>query len=108
MLKYKFTFLLTLFFAFAFGLFSQNNFRIIAYLSENNWSMIPQLNLDNVTHVNLSFAKSDVNGNLSFGKDMTSFVSSAHAKNVKVFIALGGGSLTNADSLIYANGFNPP
>jgi len=88
-------------------LFAQDNFKTIAYLSVRHWSTIPQLNFEKVSHVNLSFGNSNATGYLEFSQDIKEVVVPAHKKNAKVFMAIGGGSITPAVTAIYTEGFKP-
>ncbi len=68
--------------------------RIVGYLPDWNYQPFSELDLDELTHINISFCKPDENGRLFCYKPddkLKSIVSEAHSHNVEVFAALGGG-----------------
>jgi chitinase len=72
-------------------------FRVVGYLP--TWRGYPNsvntVGLDKLTHLFVAFANPDANGNMLMGAgnstDLAVVVNSAHAKNVKVQVSIGGG-----------------
>ena len=87
--------------------FAKADFKIVGYLPEytsmfGNTSSIP---FDKLTHLNIAFAGVDASGNVSFSKSsqLTTIVSKAHDKNVKVLMSIGGGATKSQYGPIMAN-----
>jgi len=106
-LKYSYLFAFAMIFTVAEGLYAQRNFKIIGYLPTYCWSYIPTLDFGKVTHVNLSFANPNANGNLVYSQKISDVVVPAHKKNTKVFISIGGGSVTSTVLAYYTNRLKP-
>ncbi|MEQ8703266.1 MAG: glycosyl hydrolase family 18 protein [Phaeodactylibacter sp.] len=89
--------LLLLTFAIAMGpLTAQQDFKVIGYLPYYRFSYNSQIEYERLTHLNLSFANPDMEGNLDIGgQDITPIVSAAKAAGVDVYISLAGGALTD-------------
>ena len=68
--------------------------RIVGYLPDWNYQPFSELDLDELTHINIAFCNPDENGRLfcyiPYDK-LKSIVSEAHSHDVEVFAALGGG-----------------
>ena len=82
-------------------------FRIVGYVP--NWKDVPTFaqNLDysQVTHLNYAFQNPDALGNLiESNTGLTTLVSKAHQKNVKVLVSIGGGYA--AESIVKTNFLN--
>ncbi len=90
-MKYKFTLLLAL---VTFQLLAQD-FKVIGYLPYYRFALSEQIDYSKLTHLNLSFANPDMEGNLSIGgQDIDPIVQMAKQENVAVCISLAGGALT--------------
>ena len=85
------------------------NMRLIAYLPtyRGSWSdWAERIDFDKMTHLNLSFANPDGDGEFHFGdgqsdEDVAALVKAAHAAGTKVLASLGGGG----GDQILANGY---
>ena len=68
--------------------------RIVGYLPDWNYQPFSELDLDELTHINIAFCNPDENGRLFCyipDDKLKSIVSEAHSHDVEVFAALGGG-----------------
>ena len=68
--------------------------RIVGYLPDWNYQPFSELDLDELTHINIAFCNPDENGRLHCEipeQKLKSIISTAHENNVEVFAALGGG-----------------
>lgn len=83
---------------------AQLNHRVVGYLPSYRFGSINAIEIEKVTHVNLSFANPDVNGNLIYdayqgngefglGKNFSSIVENVHGRGAKVLISVAGGAL---------------
>ncbi len=83
---------------------AQLNHKVVGYLPSYRFSLVNSIDLTKVTHVDLSFANPDIDGNLiydnyqgngNFGpsKNISSVVETIHAAGPKVLISLAGGGL---------------
>lgn len=73
------------------------SFKVIGYLPTYRFSWLNDLEFERLTHVNISFANPDAQGNISCeGTNIGPAVTKAHQKGCKVFISLAGGYLTPA------------
>jgi chitinase len=69
--------------------------KVIGYLPTYRLSWLNSIEFDRLTHVNISFANPDAQGNFSCeGVNITPAVIKAHQKGCKVFISIAGGYLT--------------
>lgn len=87
--------LLILFFALV-PFFATAQFRIIGYMPSWTMGSFGNVNLSQLTHVNAAFGNPDAAGNIIFDGSISTIVNAAHAKNVKVFISLGGANINAA------------
>ncbi|HWZ21010.1 MAG TPA: glycosyl hydrolase family 18 protein [Cytophagaceae bacterium] len=93
-MKVKITLLLLFHICISYSLTAQ--FKVIGYLPTwiNYPNSVNNLQLTKLTHINIAFSNPDANGNLIPGDgtnaDVTTVVTAAHAKNVKVFMSMGG------------------
>jgi chitinase len=77
-------------------------FKVIGYLPTwvNYPSSINNVQLSKLTHVNIAFSNPDATGTLipadGTNADVTTVVNAAHAKNVKVFMSMGGAGAPGA------------
>ncbi|MEO8255454.1 MAG: glycosyl hydrolase family 18 protein, partial [Flavobacterium sp.] len=75
--------------------------KVIAYIP--NWidlnSFSNTIQYNKLTHINLAFENPDANGYLSFQAGNNTIIQAAHAKNVKVFVSLGGGSVSEGGAI---------
>ncbi|MEP6930873.1 MAG: glycosyl hydrolase family 18 protein, partial [Flavobacterium sp.] len=52
-----------------------------------------------LTHINIAFENPDANGYLTFNSGSTTIINAAHSQNVKVFVSLGGGSVSEGGAI---------
>ncbi len=73
-------------------------FKVVGYFPTYRFSLVDNIQLDQLTHINISFANPDANGILSTnGVNIDPVVSKAHDANLDVFIALAGGGAVLSD-----------
>ncbi len=90
-MKYRFTLILTL---VAFQMMAQD-FKVVGYLPYYRFGLADQVDFSKITHLNLSFANPDMQGNLDIGgQDIDPIVQMAKQEDVKVCLSLAGGALT--------------
>ena len=68
--------------------------RIVGYLPDWNYRPFSELDLGQLTHINIAFCNPDENGRLYCNipeQKLKSIISTAHESDVEVFAALGGG-----------------
>lgn len=66
-------------------------FKTVAYIPTYRFDLADQIQFEKVTHLNISFANPDINGDLSTnGIDVEPIVSKGHEAGCEVLIALGG------------------
>ncbi|WP_294960684.1 glycosyl hydrolase family 18 protein [uncultured Flavobacterium sp.] len=84
----------------AFNLVSAQK-KVIAYIP--NWidlnAFSSTVQYSKLTHINIAFENPDANGYLSFNSGSNAIINAAHAQNVKVFVSLGGGSVSEGGSI---------
>lgn len=85
---------------YSFMLFSLSahaqSFKTIGYLPYYRFSLIDEIDFTKVTHVNISFANPNLQGDLSVGGvDIKPVVQKAKEASVKVYLALAGAALTD-------------
>ena len=83
----------------AFSAISQT--RVVGYLPTYRFTF--PVDYSKLTHLNLSFAKTDGAGNLSFSSNITPIVNAAHDKGVKVLASIGGAGVTATEAGYYSN-----
>ncbi len=70
--------------------------KVIAYVP--NWidlnAFSSTIQYNKLTHINIAFENPDANGYLSFNSGSNAIINAAHTQNVKVFVSLGGGSVS--------------
>ncbi|WP_125722022.1 glycosyl hydrolase family 18 protein [Flavobacterium ustbae] len=75
--------------------------KVIAYIP--NWidlnSFSNTIQYNKLTHINIAFENPDANGYLSFNSGSNAIINAAHAQNVKVFVSLGGGSVSEGGAI---------
>jgi len=73
---------------------SANNQRILGYLSgSRNWQKaFSSVDLTNLTDLNLAFFNPDSNGILPPNADLPKLIATAHQKNIRVYMSIGGGN----------------
>jgi len=73
---------------------ASDQFRVLGYLpARNNWvAGLNAIDLTAITDLNLAFINPDSLGNFPANDEYGQVVEKAHAKNVRVFISIGGGS----------------
>ncbi|TDW47986.1 putative secreted protein (Por secretion system target) [Flavobacterium sp. 270] len=75
--------------------------KVIAYIP--NWvdlnSFSSSVQYSKLTHINIAFENPDANGYLSFNSGSNTIINAAHAQNVKVFVSLGGGSVSEGGAI---------
>jgi len=75
--------------------------KVIAYVP--NWidlnSFSSSIQYSKLTHINIAFENPDANGYLTFNSGTNTIIQAAHAQNVKVFVSLGGGSVSEGGAI---------
>jgi len=75
--------------------------KVIAYIP--NWidlnSFSSTVQYSKLTHINIAFENPDANGYLSFNSGSNAIINAAHAQNVKVFVSLGGGAISEGGAI---------
>ncbi|MBS7229626.1 carbohydrate-binding protein [Flavobacterium psychroterrae] len=75
--------------------------KVIAYIP--NWidlnSFSSSVQYSKLTHINIAFENPDANGYLTFNSGSNTIINAAHAQNVKVFVSLGGGSISEGGAI---------
>ncbi|MBZ4034083.1 carbohydrate-binding protein [Flavobacterium sp. 17A] len=75
--------------------------KVIAYIP--NWidlnAFSSTIQYNKLTHINIAFENPDANGYLSFNSGSNTIINAAHAQNVKVFVSLGGGSVSEGGAI---------
>jgi len=75
--------------------------KVIAYIP--NWidlnSFSSSVQYSKLTHINIAFENPDANGYLSFNSGSNTIINAAHAQNVKVFVSLGGGAISEGGAI---------
>jgi len=75
--------------------------KVIAYIP--NWidlnSFSTAIQYSKLTHINIAFENPDTNGYLTFNSGSNTIINAAHAQNVKVFVSLGGGSISEGGAI---------
>ena len=88
---------------FVVGIFnlSMAQKKVIAYIP--NWidlnSFSTTIQYSKLTHINIAFENPDANGYLTFNSGSNAIINAAHAQNVKVFVSLGGGSISEGGAI---------
>lgn len=94
-------FLLAGFLVFSTIITSTAQVRVVGYLPTYRFSF--PVDYSKLTHLNLSFARPDASGDLSFTSNITPVVNSAHDKGVKVLASIGGAGVTETEGGYYSN-----
>ncbi|WDF66317.1 glycosyl hydrolase family 18 protein [Flavobacterium sp. KACC 22763] len=75
--------------------------KVVAYVP--NWvdlnAFSSTIQYSKLTHINIAFENPDANGYLSFNSGSNAIINAAHAQNVKVFVSLGGGSVSEGGAI---------
>ena len=75
--------------------------KVIAYIP--NWidlnSFSSSVQYSKLTHINIAFENPDANGYLSFNSGSNTIINAAHTQNVKVFVSLGGGAISEGGAI---------
>jgi GH18 family chitinase len=75
--------------------------KVIAYVP--NWidlnAFSNSIQYNKLTHINIAFENPDANGYLSFQTGSNTIIQAAHSQNVKVFVSLGGGSVSEGGTI---------
>ena len=88
---------------FVVGIFnlSMAQKKVIAYIP--NWidlnSFSTTIQYSKLTHINIAFENPDANGYLTFNSGSNAIINAAHAQNVKVFVSLGGGAISEGGAI---------
>ncbi len=87
-MEFKFLSVSLLFF---FANLKAQEFKTIGYFPTYKFHRTDEINFNQLTHLNVSFANPDENGNLTTdGVDISSVIEKAHDKGIEVYIALAG------------------
>src|SRR3954466_13935935 len=72
---------------------NNNNLHVLGYLySDYNWNNeLANIDLGSITDLNLAFVNPDADGHFPVSNDLFNVVQSAHNKNVKINMSIGGG-----------------
>jgi chitinase len=72
---------------------NNNNLHVLGYLySDYNWNNeLANIDLGSITDLNLAFVNPDADGHFPVSNDLFNVVQSAHNKNVKIYMSIGGG-----------------
>ncbi len=97
--------LVTTFFASSLVCLAQ--FKVVGYLPTYRFGSIGSIDLSKLTHINLSFANPDSDGDLVISPSITSIVNTAHASDVLVFISIGGAGVSSTVKGYYDNLMTP-
>lgn len=76
-------------------------FNVVGYLPSYRFYAINSIDYSKLTHVMVSFANPDVNGEFSFSEDISKVIDAVAPQNCKVFISIGGGGLSDAIEQTY-------
>lgn len=75
--------------------------KVIAYVP--NWidlnSFSSTIQYSKLTHINIAFENPDASGYLTFNSGNNAIINTAHAQNVKVFVSLGGGAISEGGAI---------
>jgi len=75
--------------------------KVIAYIP--NWidlnSFSSTIQYSKLTHINIAFENPDANGYLTFNSGSNTIINAAHTQNIKVFVSLGGGSVSEGGAI---------
>jgi len=76
-----------------------SNFKIVGYLGARGFKLLDQLQLTDLSYLNLAFANPNSDGELVFSgnADIRPVVEKGHEAGLKVFISLAGGGTPDAD-----------
>lgn len=77
------------------SVFSASAFKVVGYLPSYRFYAVNSIDFNKLTHVMISFANPDENGEFSYSENLSTVVSKAHAANCEVFISIGGGGLNS-------------
>ncbi|MBF4516794.1 carbohydrate-binding protein [Flavobacterium sp. ANB] len=75
--------------------------KVIAYIP--NWidlnSFSSTIQYSKLTHINIAFENPDANGYLTFNSGSNTIINAAHGQGIKVFVSLGGGSVSEGGAI---------
>lgn len=75
--------------------------KVIAYIP--NWidlnAFSSSVQYGKLTHINIAFENPDANGYLTFNSGSNTIINAAHSQNVKVFVSLGGGAVSEGGAI---------
>ena len=81
--------------------FSFSQKKVIGYIP--NWidlnAFSNSIQYNKLTHINIAFENPDANGNLTFLTANNTIIQTAHANNVKVFVSIGGGAISEGGAI---------
>lgn len=77
------------------------SFKVVGYLPSYRFYALNSIDFSKLTHVMVSFANPNVDGDFSYSEDISKVIDKAHPNNCKVFISIGGGGLSEAVETIY-------
>mgnify|MGYP000261973162 CR=1 FL=1 len=86
------------------GYLFETSAKIVGYLPTYRFAIADQIKFCRLTHLNLSFANPDVDGNIQM-TDVRNVMQIARAQNpnIKIFISIAGGGLTPSQGDYWAN-----
>ncbi len=89
------------------GLIAQN-FKVVGYLPHYRFQKIENINLDQLTHLNIAFGNPNMEGKIQVGgKDLKPIVEEAKQLDLKVLLSLGGGALLRSWQAAWARWMLP-
>ncbi|MBF04935.1 MAG: glycoside hydrolase [Flavobacterium sp.] len=81
--------------------FSYAQKKVIGYVP--NWidlnAFSNSIQYSKLTHINIAFENPDANGYLSFQSANSTLIQRAHSNNVKVFVSIGGGAISEGGAI---------
>ncbi len=88
---------------------AKNKQLVVGYYSNNQWNNLANCEVDNLTHLNISFANPNSNGDIQIYKrdEIRKQIKEVKKKNVKVLLAVAGGGLNENQRQIWANLIKP-
>lgn len=90
-----------LFFSAIVNLQATTNTAVVGYLPSYRWNTINQIDYTALTHIMVSFANPNVNGEFSFNQNLTNLKTHVTTHDIKLFISIGGGALTAEQQTVY-------
>ncbi|MGY0407762.1 MAG: glycosyl hydrolase family 18 protein [Polaribacter sp.] len=90
---------------------NNSEFRIVGYLASHNFSQLNKIQYKKLTHLNVSFANPDIEGNLSINGDIDAVIKKAKEINPNIIISIslaGGGVIAKQCAKNWSNLIDNP